>query len=92
MGDFVGVTAFSMPILSEVKQQALLFDRIAVPGLSVTLEDNPSLAETNEHAELRWLSAQGLLFPATISVNERQAEELRRVESLFLGLVGEIRG
>jgi len=80
MGEFVGVAAFSVPNLAELKQQALLFDRIAVPGLLAVMEDG-ILADGRESAELCWLADQRLIFAATVPVDERQMEEMRRVES-----------
>jgi hypothetical protein len=82
MGDFVGVTAFSVPNLAAIKQQALLFDRIAVPGLSSVVEDAVFLEE-QESAELCWLGEQGLVIEATIPATESQVEELKRVEGLL---------
>jgi hypothetical protein len=84
MGDFVGVTAYSVPNLAAIKQQALLFDRIAIPGLFSVVEDGVFLEE-RESDELCWLAEQGLLFQATIPATETQVEELKRVEGLLAG-------
>src|ERR1700674_4124829 len=83
MSDFIGVTAFTVPDLAEAKQQALLFDKIAIPGLSLALND-PSFLDGHLSGEICWLVDQGLFITAAIPVDQREVEELMRVENLFV--------
>src|SRR5262249_50312885 len=83
MADFVGVTAFSIPDPAETKQQALLFDRIAVPGLSTTLTGEWGLPE-QERAELSWLRDHEGLSHALLTATRDELHVLRRIERRFV--------
>jgi hypothetical protein len=79
MSEFVGVTAYSHVDLNDLKQQALLFDRVAIPGLNAVLEQD-ELYEGTYIAELSWIAESGVIFEAQIDVNLALKRKLMRVE------------
>ena len=83
MPEFVGVLPYSTVGLEDLKQQALLFDRIAVPGLDLIL-DNTEDFESNQRDELCWLKEQGVVFEAEVNVTSEIVEVLRNAEPLLM--------
>src|SRR5690348_16372602 len=82
MAEFVGITSFSHPSAAELKQLALLFDCIGVPGLIKTV-DSPFLLSPVLAKEYRWLLEEGVLFEAAVIINEDEVARLRQVQDRY---------